>query len=151
MNERLQKFTSRALWVCTLAILAIMTVQGFSGNWITIFLVLPGGPTNLGEQFLMAMAGLARYHSVMGFAIGVLSIVIVVLAFLSRASIYVRILAVLGLLITFSAALGGYLFVTSGNSDRWPLGQMMDSFIGAFIAYFLQLFFMNGTPWAKGK
>lgn len=151
MSERVHQLSSRILWICTVAILATMTVQGFSGNWITIFLVLPGGPANLGNQFIQAMAGLAAYHSGMGFAVGALSVLILVLAFLSRSSIYVRILAVLGLAITVSAAIGGYLFVQSGFADRWPLGQMMDSFVGAYAAYFLQFFFMNGTPWMKKK
>jgi hypothetical protein len=152
MNEKVRQNSWKALWICTLAVLAILTVQGFSGNWITLFLILPGGSANLGDAFIQAMAGLASYHVYMGFAIGVFSILEVTLAFISRSSIYVRILAVLGLAITFSAALGGYLFVSSGYRDRWPLGQMMDSFIGAYVAYFLQLFFMNRTPrfpWTK--
>jgi hypothetical protein len=147
MNDKLQMVTSRGLWIATISILAILSVQGLSGNWITFFLVWPGGPqAGLGLPFALAMAGLAQYHIVMGLTMGVLSIVIVVFAFMHKSSVYVRVFSVLGLVITASAAIGGILYVTSGFQDRWSLGQMADSFVGAYAAYFLQFFFMNRTP-----
>jgi hypothetical protein len=153
MNEKSQRISWRGLWISTLAILAVVSVQGLSGNWITFYFVWPGGPQDgLGLAFARAMAGLAAYHSVMGFIIGAIALVILILAFASRSSIYVRILAVLGFLLTASAAMGGILYTTSVFQDRWSLGQMADSFVGVFVAYFLQLFFMNKTPrfpWQK--
>ncbi len=155
MSEKLQNFTSKGLWISTLVIIALMIVQSFSGNWVTIFLIWPGGPGDqLGQAFTQAMAGLSAYHAKMGFAIGVISILILVLAFVHKSSVYVRIFAVLGFIITASAAMGGILYVNSGYQDRWSLGQMMDSFVGAYGAYFLQLFFMNRTPrfpWSKSS
>jgi len=154
MRQTFQQLSWKGLWISTIAVLVLLTVQGFSGNWITLFLILPGGPANLGDKFIQAMIGLSVYHSGMGFAMGCISVLTFVLAFTSRSSMYVRILAVLGFVITVSAAIGGMLYVSSGYKDRWSLGQMMDSFVGAYAAYFLQLFFMNKIPrfpWTKGN
>jgi hypothetical protein len=152
MRQTFQQASLKGLWISAIALLILMTVQGFSGNWITIFLRWPGTP-NLSDQFIQAMIGLSSYHSFMGLAIGCISVLNLVLAFMSRSSIYVRILAVLGLVIMGSAAMGGILYVSSGYQDRWSLGQMMDSFVGVYADYFLQLFFINRTPrfpWTKG-
>jgi hypothetical protein len=152
MSGKLQRIFSTALWVSTLAILVLLSVQALSGNWITYFLILPGAPANLSQSFIGALVKLAIYHKLMGFVIGGISILVLIFAFIRRSSIYVRIFAVLGLIITASAGIGGFLFVKSGFQDRWPLGQMSDSFVGAYAAYFLQLFFMNktpGFPWAS--
>ena len=152
MSEKLQRIFSTTLWVSTLAILVLLSVQAFSGNWTTYFLILPGAPANLTQSFIGALVKLAIYHKITGFVIGGISILILIFAFIRRSSIYVRIFAVLGFIITVSAGIGGFLFVKSGFQDRWALGQMTDSFVGAYAAYFLQLFFMNKTPrfpWAS--
>ncbi|MGA2159266.1 MAG: hypothetical protein WB588_02865 [Dehalococcoidia bacterium] len=152
MGEKLQKGSLRALWISTLAVLVLMSIQAWSGNWITFFLILPGGPSDLSTQVLKAMAGLSVYHAIMGFLLGVGSIIVLIFAFIYKSSIYVRIFAILGLILTASAAMGGILFQQSGYQDRWPLGQMADSFVGSYAAYLLQLFFMNRTPnlpWIK--
>jgi hypothetical protein len=146
MGEKLQKVSLRGLWISTLAVLVVMSVQAWSGNWITFLLILPGGPSDLSAQFVQAMANLSICHAIMGFVTGVGSIIVLIFAFIYKSSIYVRIFAILGLIITASAAIGGVLFAQSGFQDRWPLGQMADSFVGAFAAYLLQLFFMNRTP-----
>jgi hypothetical protein len=142
MNDKLQKTYSRVLWGLTIAILAIIALQGISGNWVTIFLVFPGG-TELSIAFKQAMGRLAQYHIVMGFAVGALSILIVVFAFLHNSHILVRLAAIAGLLLLGSAVMGWVLFVNSMLQDNWPLGQMMDSFIGVFAAYLLQVVFMG--------
>jgi hypothetical protein len=146
MSEKLQRNLSTALWISTLAILVVMSIQALSGNWITFFLILPGGPANLSQSFIGTLVKVAIYHKLMGFVIGGISILILIFAFVRRSSIYVRIFAVLGFIITVLAGIGGFLFVKSGFQDRWPLGQMADSFVGAYAAYFLQFFFMNKTP-----
>jgi hypothetical protein len=155
MSERLQRISLLGLWISTIAILMVMSVQGLSGNWITFFFVWPGGPqSQLGPEFTLAMAGLASYHSKMGYVMSGLAILILVLAFVRRSSVYVRVFAVLGFLITASAAMGGILYVSTAFQDRWSLGQMADSFVGAYAAYLLQLFFMNKTPrfpWMRSK
>jgi heme A synthase len=143
MKEKVQRNLSTALWASTGVILALLTLQGLSGNWITYFLVLPGGPAGLSQVFIGGLVSLALYHRVTGFIIGFLSILVLILAFVRRWSNYVRLFAVLGFIITALAAMGGYLFVKSGFEDRWALGQMSDAFVGAYAAYFLQLHEQN--------
>lgn len=146
MSEKVQRISSKALWISTLAILVVLSLQALSGNWITFFLILPGAPANLSQTFINELSQLAVYHVVAGFIIGAVSILVLIFAFIHRSSTYVRTFAVLGFIIAASAGMGGFLFVKSGFQDRWPLGQMTDSFVGAYAAYFLQLFFMNKTP-----
>ncbi len=146
MSENSQRKLSVTLWALTGVILALLTLQGISGNWITYFIILPGGPAGLSQILIVFLVKLVLYHRIMGFVIGLLSILVLIFAFLRLWSKYVRLFAVLGFIITATAAMGGYLFVKSGFTDRWPLGQMSDAFIGCYAAYFLQLFFMNKTP-----
>jgi hypothetical protein len=149
----IEKIYRVGLWVSTLIIIIISAVQGLSGNWITLYLFWPGGP-GTAPQFMRAMLDLSSYHRYAGFTIGGLSIVVLVFALLSRSSIYVRIFAVLGLVMTGLAASGGVLYVTSTFTDRWSLGQMVDAFVGLFGVYLIQLFFMNRTPnfpWSKRR
>lgn len=142
MRQRVGKV---GLWISTILILIVMAVQGWSGGWSAFYLVWPG--YNPGNTFLLFVARLALYHMRMGFfTIGALSVLIIIFAFLARSSIYVRIFAIVGLLLVALAAYGGLRFVTSSLQDRLSLGQMADSFIGVFAAYFLQFFFMNKTP-----
>jgi hypothetical protein len=148
----IQKVSRIGLWVSTIVILLLVAVQGWSGGWSAFYLIWPG--SNVGATFLHIVAWLAAYHRKLGFAIGGISILIIIFAFLSKTNIYVRILTILGLAVTVSAALGGYLYVHSSLQDRLSLGQMADSFIAVFAVYFLQLFFMNKTPrfpWSRAK
>jgi hypothetical protein len=152
MNTNLQNIFSKFLWVMTILILAAVTAQALSGNWITYFFILPGGPSDLSPAFIQAMANLAVFHKMLGFIIGGFSILVLASAFIHKSSFPVRIFAVLGLMASISAAIGGYLFVHSGFQDRWSLGQMADSFVGVYAAYFIQLFFMNkngGFPFKR--
>jgi hypothetical protein len=146
MGDKLQRISSKGLWISTGVILAVLCVQGLSGNWITFLSILPGAPTGLGIGFNEAMAKLSTYHAIAGFTTIVFSILILVFVFINRSNIYVRIFAVLGFIITASAIVGGMEFVHSMYKDRWPLGQMADSFVGAFAAYFIQLLFMAKIP-----
>jgi hypothetical protein len=140
------------LWISTIVILVLFTAQGWTGNWATFYLLWPG--SNVSDMFLQVTANLAVYHMKMGYAIGAVSILIIIFDFLAKSNIYVKVFSILGLIITAVAALGGYLFVSSSFEDRLSLGQMADAFIGAFIAYFLMLFFMNKVPrfpWSRAK
>jgi hypothetical protein len=145
MKEETRTALGRWLWIATIVLVVLIAVQGLSGNWVTLFLALPGA-TDLAAAFIEAMAGLSVFHAWMGFTIGIFSILVLVLAFLAKSSVYVRVFAVIGVVLAASAILGGYLFFSSGYQDRWALGQMADSFVGAFAAFLLQLFFMNRTP-----
>jgi hypothetical protein len=146
MSEKSEHNLSIALWVSTIVMLVLVTLQGFSGNWLSFFLILPGGTSTFGADFIPILVKLGYYHRYTGFAITLISILVIVFAFLKKSSVYVRVFAVLGFVLTVVAAYGGYLFFTSQYQDRLALGQMADAFVGAYAAYFLQLFFMNRTP-----
>ena len=137
----LNKVFLKGLWIATILILVLDVAQGWSGGWSAFFLDWPGADVT--NYFLMFTAKLALYHHKMGFAIGALSILIIIFAFLAKSNLYVRVFAVLGFVTTFLAALGGILYVESGLQDRLSLGQMSDAFIGAFAFYFLLLFLLN--------
>jgi len=103
---------------------------------------------------MRAMADLGTYHKITGFVIGALSITIPSLAFLARANNYVKVFSLLGFVVTILAAIGGVAYVNSGFGDRLGLGQMADAAVGVFVAFSLQLFFMNQVPrapWNKEK
>jgi hypothetical protein len=137
--------TSRIiLWILIVANLILVAAQGWSGNWSVFYLLWPG--YHPGAAFVNFVAGLAEYHSKMGFAIGVISVIILVFAFLAKKNIFVRIFGVLGLAVTVLAVLGGVIYVDSAFQDRLSLGQMADSSIGVFAAYFLMLLFTFWTP-----
>ncbi len=139
------KVSRIGLWVSTIITLLIAALQGLSGNWITFFLFLPGAP-NYGQTFLAAMVKLSSYHRAAGFAICGLAVITLLFAFNSKQNLLVRIFAVVGLVLTILAAVGGILYVASETADRMSLGQMADSFIGVFAAYFIQMIFMIKTP-----
>jgi hypothetical protein len=147
------KFYLWGLWISTILALLIAALQVLSGHWVSFFLLWPGGPS-LGIIFIRGLMALAIYHRIAGFAIGGLSILILLFAFFSRSSIWVRSFAIMGLVMTALAASGGILYITSSLMDRLSLGQMADAAIGVFGAYFIQLFFMNKTPrlpWQQAK
>lgn len=141
----LQKVSRIGLWVSTIAILIITALQGFSGHWVTFFLLWPGGPS-FGQTFVKILVGLSNFHIVEGFAVGVFSVLVLFFAFLAKSNILVRIFAVIGFILVVLSVMGGYLYVTSKLQDRLSLGQMADAFVGVFIAYFLQLIFMIKAP-----
>jgi hypothetical protein len=144
LKSDIKIFYQRSLWILTIAFVLVTALQGISGNWITFFLVWPGG--NFGNTFVMAMVKLSSYHRIAGFFEAGISILILFFAFLSKSSIYVRAFAVLGLIMMALAATGGILYVTSDYQDRMALGQMADASVGVVGTYLIQLFFMNKTP-----
>jgi hypothetical protein len=139
-----EKTYMKLLWISTILVLVICALQGWSGGWSTFYLVWPGSEVSTSFQFFTAK--LAMYHMKMGYAIGIISVLIVIFAFLSKSNLYIRIFSILGLVVTAVAALGGYLFVTTYFADRLALGQMADASIGAFALYFILLFLLNRTP-----
>ncbi len=141
----LQKASLKGLWILTIVILLIAALQGISGHWITFFLLWSGGPS-FGQTLIQILVALPSYHIKAGFAVGGLSVLILLLVFFSKSNLLVRIFAVLGFVVVVLAVMGGFLYVTSGLNDRLSLGQMADAFVGVFAAYFLQLIFMIKTP-----
>jgi hypothetical protein len=153
MTRVQHSFSRWALWISTILIILIAAIQGLSGNWITFFLIWSGGPA-WGDAFTRAMGSLASYHTFMGFAMGVLSILIILFAFYSKSSRWVKIISIIGLVMVALAASGGMIYVNSGLQDRVALGQMADALVGTLGIYLIQLFFMNRTPvfpWDRAK
>jgi hypothetical protein len=149
----LTRVSRPGLWVLTILVVLLSAVQALSGHWVVFFFLWPGG-TSFGSSFMRAMADLGSYHRSAGFAIAGLAVLILLCVFLSRWSVYVRLLAVLGLVLVGLSAWGGYQYYTSGYQDRWFLGQMADASVGVIGIYLIQLFFMNKTPrfpWSKSK
>ena len=147
----MKKINLWGLWIATILIVLISAIQALSGHWVTFFLLWPGGP-DYGNTFIQAMLALGTYHRIGGWITGGLSVVILYFAFFSGSSIYTRISAVVGFIMTVLAAWGGYLYVTSSFGDRMSLGQMADAAVGVTGVYLIQLFFMNKTPrfpWVK--
>ena len=136
----------RGLLVTTLVILA---VQGWFGDFVTVFVSPANGitpPAITPSGLIHALQSLPTpffplWHAFEGLALVVLSITIAVLAFAWSRSRGVRAWAVVGLVAVLSAALGGFLFVKSGFADGGNSMQMGGSFIGAFAAYFLTLYY----------
>jgi len=147
----MSRFNVWGLWITTILIVLISAIQALSGHWVTFFLIWTGGP-DYGNTFTQAMLALGNYHKIGGWVTGGLSVVILYFAFVSKSSVYTRIFAVVGFIMTVLAAWGGYLYVTSSFQDRMSLGQMADAAVGVTGVYLIQLFFMNKTPrfpWMK--
>jgi hypothetical protein len=148
----LQRVCRKGLWISAILVIVLIIAQGWTGNWSVFYLLWPG--SNVTSMFLQITAQMAVYHMRMGFAIGAISVLILIFSFLAKSNLYVRILAILGFVITVLAVIGGFLFVTSSLQDRLSLGQMADSFLGVLAADFLILFFLNKVPrfpWNRNK
>jgi hypothetical protein len=126
----------RALVVATLVILG---VQGWFGDYVTIFITPANGiarPSPTLDGFVQELQKLPSpffpaWHAIEGIVLVLLAVAVLVLSFTWSRSRGVRMLA---------AALGGYLFVNSGFGDGGSSAQMGGSFIGAFTSYFLVLY-----------
>ncbi len=140
---------TRALRILVVITLVLLTVQGWLGDEVNLFGAPPDGtppPAASLSGFLRAVASLhpalfLLWHTVEGVVLVVLAVAVSVGAFLWSDSTGVRAWSVLGLLTMVSAAVGGYLFVMSGFTDGGASAQMGGSFIGAYAAYFLTLYY----------
>lgn len=140
---------TRALRGLVVATLVVLAVQGWFGDFVTVFVT----PANGISQPPLTVAGLLHelqllptpffpiWHAVEGLVLVVLAIAILVLSLGWPHSRGVRVWSGLGLLSVLSAALGGLLFVKSGYADGGNSMQMGGSFIAAFASYFLVLYY----------
>jgi hypothetical protein len=139
----------RALRGFLVATLVILAVQGWFGDFVTVFVapasgitappVTPGGLIH--ELQILPTPFFPLWHAFEGMALVILSITIAVLAFAWSRSRGVRAWALVGLVAVSSAALGGFLFLKSGFADGGSSMQMGGSFIVAFASYFLTLYY----------
>lgn len=139
--------TKRSFRALLVMVLIVMTIQGWFGDTVNIFVVPPTGitppafSTAAFFQTVQSYGFLLIYHTGEGFALVVLGVIAAALAFKWSPKRSVRICAILGLIAVISAAVGGYLFVLSGFSNGGNSAQMGGSFIGAYALYFMTLYY----------
>ena len=137
--------SSRTLLGLIIAVLTVLTAQGWTGDFVNLFAVFPSGSVgHTFSGFTQALINAGRMevtHAILGTVLAALAIAILFIAFRFDASRGVRICAVLGFLAVLSAAYGGISFVLSGFQNNGSSAQMGGSFIGSYASYFLVLYF----------
>jgi hypothetical protein len=125
--------------------LIILTVQGWFGDTVNIFVAPPG--TNSSVPFSALLPTITNYgffliwHAFEGLLLVILSVALIVASFRWSKKRSVRILSILGALMIISATIGGLSFVLSGFNAGGSSAQMGGSFIGAYAFYFMELYF----------
>ncbi|MGA1976018.1 MAG: hypothetical protein ABSG92_10330 [Conexivisphaerales archaeon] len=127
------------------ATLILLTIQGLTGNYVSIFgFTYPsGGVEQSISGFFKAVMNGGPYlilHAMVGIFILLLAVGVLVVSLL-HSRIGVKIAAVLGLLFVISAGVGGYLFALSGFFAQGNTMEMGVSFIGAYAFYFITLWY----------
>ncbi len=144
MNN-INKRSSRSLFALTIAALAVLTLQGWTGDSVNLFAKFPDGPvTHSLNGLTLALRGAGKmevFHAVTGILLSALAIAILILAFRSDSNRGSRISAAVGLSSILSAAYGGVAFVFSGFLDGGNSAQMGGSYIAAYASFFLILYF----------
>ena len=141
-----RSLTTKSFRILLVGVLGLLTLQGWSGDTVNIFFAPSSGvtPTGFFSQ-VESLGSLAVLHMSVGIILSVLAVVVLVLSFVWSNSRGVRIASALGLLMVISAAIGGYLFVTSGFSNGGNSAQMGGSFIGTYAFYFIALYYSRNT------
>jgi hypothetical protein len=154
---KMQGLTSRKFRILLVATLVILTVQGWSGDTVNIFLPATATTSPLSSfagfwPLVESLGGLAVWHVIEGALLTVLSVVVLALSFVWSKSRAVRVASLLGLFFIFSAAAGGIDFVLSGLSNGGNSAQMGGSFLGAYAFYFIALYYSrSANPEAKSN
>ena len=140
--------TSRKFRILLVATLAVLSVQGWLGDVVNLFVAPTTAQTPPPQNpsgFFQGVASLnslpLSWHAFEGIFLFLLAVSVLALSFKWSKSRAVRISAILGLFFVFSAALGGYLFVLSGFGAGGNSAQMGGSFIGAYALYFVALYY----------
>jgi hypothetical protein len=140
-SNDLTKKSSRPLKYSIILILIILTVQGWTGDFVNLFAVFQNGIVNqsLGGIITALESGgyLALFHAFEGLAVVILALIAVFLSFMKRKA---RLFTVLGTASAISAMIGGLLFVLSDFQNNAYSAQMGGSFIGAYAFFFLALY-----------
>lgn len=143
----------RSFRILVVAAIVILSVQGWFGDTVNIFLAPSHGvarPTAtlgglISELGRLPQPFFLEWHAWEGVVLLVLAVTITVLAFawsrsagLARGT---RWWSVVGLLSVLSAGYGGYQFVMSGFGNGASSAQMGGSFIAAYASYFMTLYY----------
>jgi hypothetical protein len=140
--------TSRGFRIVLVMLLAVLTLQGWTGDTVNLFAPTGGASSSDFFATLQSLGGFALWHTGEAMLLGVLAVVVLVLAFVRSTSSGVRIASVLGLVMIASAAYGGVQFVNSGLTDAGASAQMGGSFIGAYASYFIALYYSRNSTGA---
>ena len=137
--------SSRTLSGLVIAILVVLTAQGWTGDFVNLFAVFPNGPvSHTLSGFTQALVKAGRmevFHAIVGTILAAIAITILFIVFRFNVGRGARICAILGFLAIISAAYGGISFVLSGFQNDGSSAQMGGSYIGSFASYFLVLYF----------
>ena len=144
----------KGLQISIILLLVLLSVQGWTGDYVNLFAVFPSGPVKTTVGGLVAAlesAGIAEvFHASLAFAILAVSILDVLLSLMHKAK-SLRVASILGLAAVVSALVGGLLFVFSGFTNNGNSAQMGGSFIGAYAFYFLELYYTKGQAGLKAS
>jgi hypothetical protein len=147
----------RRLRIIVALSLIILTIQGWFGDTVNIFVVQHVG-TNTANvsagdfmaalvnliptfQGMLGLGFLVFWHALEGLILVIFTFIVLVFSFKWSNKKSVRICSILGILFTWSAAYAGLAFLLSGFSSGADSAQMGGSFIGAYAFYFLELYF----------
>lgn len=125
--------------------LVVLTIQGWTGDFVNLFSTYPTTPVTFSVGGLLsALAGvsdLAVYHALEGAFLVILSVLVLALSFRASKARSVRIASFVAMAAVISAAIGGILFTYSSFQSSPNSAQMGGSFIGAYAFYFLELYY----------
>ncbi len=126
-----------------IAQLVLLSVQGWSGDFVNVFVTTTprqGATSLVGVLGLVkSQGGFLLWHGVEGVVIVALGLIILAISF--RRGRGVAVSALIALLSSVSAGIGGLMFVASGFSAGGASMQMGGSFIGAYAFYFITLYY----------
>jgi heme A synthase len=145
----------RRLRILIVAILVILTVQGWTGDVVNIFFAPASGttppPYSISGFFqgVESLGPLLIWHGSEGIVLIALSIAILALSFKWSKARSVRICAILATVYILASASGGFLFLFSGFSNGGNSAPMGGSFIGSYAFYFMELYYSKGSDFMK--
>ena len=138
----------KKLKISIIVLLILLSIQGWTGDYVNLFAVFPSGPVKVsfsGLTWALESAGFMEvFHASLAAAILATSIFIVILSFRTKAK-SLSVPSIFGLAAVVSAATGGLLFVFSGFTDNGYSAQMGGSFIGAYALFFVELCYTRGA------
>ncbi len=124
--------------------IVVLTVQGLTGNLVSLFAPSPSG--SVGQSFgglttAISSAGvLTAFHASEGALLVTLSLAVLGLSYGSKKT-SLQVLSILAMAAVISTMVGGLLFALSGFQNKTDSAQMGVSFIGAYAFYLLELYF----------
>jgi heme A synthase len=143
LNQMSDARSPRPLRLSIVATLLLLTLQGWLGDFVNVFVTTSSTSSVSFSDFTQALVNQGSavvVHALVGFLVFFSGIGVLVVS-LRYSDRRVKIAASLALLAVVSAGVGGILFVLSGFSDGGSSMQMGGSFIAAYALYFITLYY----------